>query len=636
MYKIKKVLVIFLMFISILVLTGCDELLGSLGDNTGNTGNPGIYNEAETLLQIYNLSVRQGYEGTYEEWIESLKGESVEFRVSDGAIQWKYSSSGTWTTLYEIETLRGEEGKDGTDGEDGLTPYIGKNGHWWIGDTDTKVKADGKDGKDGTDGEDGLTPYIGKNGNWWIGDTDTKVKAEAKGAPGKSAYEAFKELYPDYEGDEAQWVYDLINGKLFEINYVYYTVKFDDGEGNVLFEQSVMNSRVATKPEDPVKQGYVFAGWYANGEKWNFASNVVLKDMTLVANWIKSSSQPNISITNVWSDKNNIYFELNEDNFCTIESIALYLDGVQLVETLDNLAKREFNNLYSNRDYKVVVTYSYDMNDGFGKQIVDISMDCRTDAVYEPSFGLNKQETTLNSFSFNLYENDYDNVGKFTKFEVYLNNQCIKTIDDIEETNVEGLLSGKEYELVVYYQYDLNDGMSTQEKTERYKFYTSEVIRPEIKFIDMESTQNQITGEVVLVDPSNITEILSVELYKGKNLVSKNTKLELNYSKLLENTKYNIVVRYKYDLYDGSGAKEYEVSYSINTHPSYNFKTIIILNPTTIVEGDTVYLCAYVENPSSAIFTQVYVNGKAYDVNPSSTSSKIYVSLHGLEAGDHK
>ena len=35
--------------------------------------------------------------------------------------------------------------------------------------------------EDGKDGEDGKTPYIGENGNWYIGDTDTEVKA--KGDP---------------------------------------------------------------------------------------------------------------------------------------------------------------------------------------------------------------------------------------------------------------------------------------------------------------------------------------------------------------------------------------------------------------------------------------------------------------------
>ena len=98
----------------------------------------------------------------------------------------------------------GKNGADGKDGTDGLTPVIGENGNWWIGDTDTGVKAaaadgrDGADGKDGVDGKDGangkdgvdgkdgtdgaqgapgLTPSIGGNGNWWLGNTDTGVRA---------------------------------------------------------------------------------------------------------------------------------------------------------------------------------------------------------------------------------------------------------------------------------------------------------------------------------------------------------------------------------------------------------------------------------------------------------------------------
>ncbi len=34
----------------------------------------------------------------------------------------------------------------------------------------------------GEDGKDGLTPFIGENGNWWIGEKDTGVKAAAEAA----------------------------------------------------------------------------------------------------------------------------------------------------------------------------------------------------------------------------------------------------------------------------------------------------------------------------------------------------------------------------------------------------------------------------------------------------------------------
>ena len=71
-------------------------------------------------------------------------------------------------------------------------PYIGENGNWWVGDTDTGVSAQGPRGEQGAQGEagvagvagiNGLTPFIGENGNWWIGETDTGVAAQGpKGA----------------------------------------------------------------------------------------------------------------------------------------------------------------------------------------------------------------------------------------------------------------------------------------------------------------------------------------------------------------------------------------------------------------------------------------------------------------------
>ena len=60
----------------------------------------------------------------------------------------------------------------GQNGNDGITPAIGTNGNWWIGETDTGVKAEGKEG------ESGQTPFIGSNGNWWIGEGDTGISAE--------------------------------------------------------------------------------------------------------------------------------------------------------------------------------------------------------------------------------------------------------------------------------------------------------------------------------------------------------------------------------------------------------------------------------------------------------------------------
>ena len=69
----------------------------------------------------YDLAIKNGFEGSEEEWLLSLKGETGD--------KGDTGSPGK----------DGSPGADGIDGKDGLTPYIGENNHWWIGETDTGV-----------------------------------------------------------------------------------------------------------------------------------------------------------------------------------------------------------------------------------------------------------------------------------------------------------------------------------------------------------------------------------------------------------------------------------------------------------------------------------------------------------------
>lgn len=74
------------------------------------------------------------------------------------------SKDGTTTTVtvtgkdgvpHSVEILDGKDGTNGTNGVDGVTPHIGDNGHWYLGSTDTGVKAQGADGQAGAPGEKG-------------------------------------------------------------------------------------------------------------------------------------------------------------------------------------------------------------------------------------------------------------------------------------------------------------------------------------------------------------------------------------------------------------------------------------------------------------------------------------------------
>ena len=187
---------------------GADGIDGKDGVN-GNDGINGTNGKDGKNIEIQkdDLYIRWRYAGGEWQNLVALadisgpagqNGKTPEFRVNEAMLQWRYVGDEVWLNLYDLSTLKGrdgEAGQDGASGKDGNTPFIGENGNWWIGDTDTGVKATGEKGEKGDTGEkgetgasgkDGNTPFIGENGNWWIGGTDTGVKATGeKGEKGE-------------------------------------------------------------------------------------------------------------------------------------------------------------------------------------------------------------------------------------------------------------------------------------------------------------------------------------------------------------------------------------------------------------------------------------------------------------------
>ena len=112
--------------------------------------------EWQNLVAIADITGPAGQKGA-----DGANGKTPEFRVNENTLQWRYVGDEIWLNLYDLSVLKGLDGKDGADGingkdgANGNTPFIGENGNWWIGETDTGVKAAGTDGVDGTDGEKG-------------------------------------------------------------------------------------------------------------------------------------------------------------------------------------------------------------------------------------------------------------------------------------------------------------------------------------------------------------------------------------------------------------------------------------------------------------------------------------------------
>lgn len=109
------------------------------------------YNETNALADCYKIAKDNGYTGSFDDFTNIVKALGADAKDIK-------------SMTLEGNTLKLTL-KDGTTQSIDLTPRDGTDGK------------DGIDGADGTNGTDGLTPHIGENGNWWIGDKDTGIQA---------------------------------------------------------------------------------------------------------------------------------------------------------------------------------------------------------------------------------------------------------------------------------------------------------------------------------------------------------------------------------------------------------------------------------------------------------------------------
>lgn len=90
----------------------------------------------------------------------------------------------------------GKDGAPGADGQDGITPTIGENGNWYLGETDTGKPSRGEEGPQGPRGETGPQGIQGPQGN-----------TGKDGVDGKSAYQYAQD--GGYTGTETEFAAKL-------------------------------------------------------------------------------------------------------------------------------------------------------------------------------------------------------------------------------------------------------------------------------------------------------------------------------------------------------------------------------------------------------------------------------------------
>ncbi|MBR2138834.1 MAG: InlB B-repeat-containing protein, partial [Bacilli bacterium] len=78
---------------------------------------------------------------------------------------------------------------------------------------------------------------------------------------------------------------DIIITAQYEKIINTYTVSFISYDNIIVETQSVEKGEKALEPASPLREGYIFNGWYLNEEKWSFIGYSITSDIILEAKW---------------------------------------------------------------------------------------------------------------------------------------------------------------------------------------------------------------------------------------------------------------------------------------------------------------------------------------------------------------
>jgi len=359
---------------------------------------------------------------------------------------------------------------------------------------------------------------------------------------------------------------------------------------------------------------------------------------------------PSLTITQIDDSltQTGVEFDINISDVDSVGSLT----KLELLHGEDDpvdlgLSVRRVNDLYSNNEYTIRATYTYDLNDGAGSKTLVKELEFKTIAKATPNVYLEINEDTLTqtSVEFDFIVEDEDNVVLTPSIYLTIkegenvnNPDSYSKAIDLFTTKITDLLSGVDYTLTVSYACDLNDGTGIKFPSSEVNFTTLAKAVPTVTICDVSSTQNSISFDYSVVDNDSICNISSIELWKGEELVKKNDVDNKKFSDLDGNTKYQIRVYYSYNLNNGLE--------SVSTYAEYDYYTlaeevtvtdITVLNQTNPKVGEEVHVRVSFDNPANVVLNSIFINGQEISVvGGDVTSSAIIKFVPQTDGGDYE
>ncbi len=215
----------------------------------------------------------------------------------------------------------------------------------------------------------------------------------------------------------------------------------------------------------------------------------------------------------------------------------------------------KFSSLDFSTTYSYMIVGIYDMLDGEGKKAT---------VLYSNEFKtIDLNTIDNNQLSSSTIKFTITKIPKFsnriTTIKLLKEGAVVKTITDFTKLEFNELLSDTDYEIVVNYTYDLNDGSGEKQGSTSIGVHTKKQA-PKINIGSICSIKDTINLCLIINDPVKTLISLKIEVYDNDNKLVKeinnikiddSVEIEINE---LSKGKYTCYYIYEYDLNDGSGS----------------------------------------------------------------------------------
>lgn len=280
-----------------------------------------------------------------------------------------------------------------------------------------------------------------------------------------------------------------------------------------------------------------------------------------------------------------------------LDSVNVY-DGERLVAT-KTAESDVFDQLLSNHDYTLEAKYSYDLNDGEGAHNASITASFHTETKSVPTLFLDGSVLGTVA-SYVAMVSDPDGVSSIESLTVYRNGEetPFATQAGALSGSFQNLWTDSDYVMVAKLVYDLNDGSGPHAIEAQWSFHIDAKAAPTISFVSVNADKTTVSYNLSTTDVDETLVNYAVELRDSSGLQASMKKQRGVFENVLSDHEYQLRLVYTYDLGDGAGVQEVEVTETISTLAKV-VPTVSLSN--LILEGDEVRYAFKCEDPDKIL-----------------------------------